>query len=100
MLGLLSGFKKLKKVKMGKNNKSIVILDFSEKTIRLPNGEVIRREDIINFDPHSKSLTYRSPEGTLKTINLGKISEENESQLLSKFFDRLQKGREESGIYI
>jgi len=48
----------------------ILLLDFTDKTIRLPNGDLIRRDDIISFDPQTSTLIYRTPTGELKTLQL------------------------------
>jgi|GEM_PF-4722893 len=71
VLGLKLRRKTSGKIKLrGGDGKRIVILDFTEKTIKLPNGDIVRRDDIIQYDPQNHILVYRSPSGELRTLEL------------------------------
>ena len=91
---MVFGFlRKIAKVKIGGEDEGgVVILDFTEKTIKLPNGDVIRRDDIINYDTQTQTLIYKSPSGELRTLKIGGLSGEG---TLAKFFEKLARGEKE-----
>jgi len=60
---------KSRKLKVG-GPKEYVILDFRDKTLKLPNGDIIRKDDIIHYDPQTNTIVYRAPNGEIRTLTL------------------------------
>lgn len=56
------------------NKKEVIIKELNlGKTIKLPNGEVIEKTDIISITPDGE-IIYISSDGTLKTVKLNNHS--------------------------
>lgn len=43
-----------------------VVVDFRDEVIRLPSGEVVRKEDIISIDTERKVIVFRDRWGRIR----------------------------------
>lgn len=59
------------KIKIGGGEDKVIVLDFRDKTLVLPNGDIIKKEDILNYDPKTGILVYRTPLGEVKQLKIG-----------------------------
>lgn len=71
----------------------IVVIDFSDKTVKLPNGDIVRRDDIISYDPTSRTLLYRGPSGELKTLHLPAPENDAAPDLIARLVEALARQR-------
>jgi len=60
-----------RKLKLGRD-KDIIIIDFSDKFIKLPNGDIISPNDIVNYDSKTGLVTYITSLGELKQLYLSR----------------------------
>jgi hypothetical protein len=47
-----------------------ILIDLREDGIRLPDGTLIRREDVIGVIPDQRLIIYRKPDGTIEAVEI------------------------------